>query len=83
VLTNEALQRLNAIKNVLAGLVNLVAAVVFMITAHIDYTAAGLIAAGATIGGLIGSRVGRRLSPTLLRTVIVVVGVLAILKLVI
>ena len=83
VLTDEALQRLNAIKNVLAGLVNLVAAVVFMITAHIDYTAAGLIAAGATIGGLIGSRVGRRLSPTLLRTVIVVVGVLAILKLVI
>jgi uncharacterized protein len=83
VLTNEALQRLNAIKNVLAGLVNLVAAVVFMITAHIDYTAAGLIAAGATIGGLIGARVGRRLSPTLLRTVIVVVGVIAILKLVI
>jgi uncharacterized membrane protein YfcA len=83
VLTNEALQRLNAIKNVLAGLVNLVAAVVFMITAHIDYTAAGLIAAGATIGGLIGSRVGRRLSPTLLRAVIVVVGVVAIVKLVI
>jgi uncharacterized membrane protein YfcA len=83
VLTDEALQRINAIKNVLAGLVNLVAAVVFMITAHIDYTAAGLIAAGAVIGGLIGSRVGRRLSPTLLRTVIVVVGVLAIVKLVI
>ncbi len=63
VLTQETLQRVNAIKNVLAGLVNLVAAIVFMFAAHIDYTAAGLIAVGAAIGGVIGSRVGRRLSP--------------------
>jgi uncharacterized protein len=83
VLISESLQRINAIKNVLAGLVNLVAAVVFMFTAHIDYTAAGLIAAGAFIGGIIGSKVGRKLSPVLLRAVIVVVGIVAIIKLVI
>jgi uncharacterized membrane protein YfcA len=83
VLINESLQRINAIKNVLAGLVNLVAAVVFIFTAHIDYTAAGLIAAGAFLGGIIGSKVGRNLSPVLLRAVIVVVGVAAIIKLVI
>jgi len=56
---------------------------VFMFTAHIDYTAAGLIAAGAFIGGIVGSKIGRKLSPVLLRAVIVVVGIVAIIKLVI
>jgi hypothetical protein len=77
----EPIQRQNALKNVLAGLVNLVAAVVFMLTAHVDWAAAGLIALGAMLGGALGARVGRRLSPTALRAVIVVVGVVAIVKL--
>jgi uncharacterized protein len=79
----ESLQRQNALKNVLAGLVNAVAAVVFIIAAtdHIDWAAAGLVAAGSIIGGLLGARVGRRLSPAVLRGVIVAVGVVAIVKL--
>ncbi len=77
----ETLQRQNALKNVLAGLVNFVAAIVFVLTAHIDWLAAALIAAGSILGGIIGARVGRRLSPTVLRAVIVVVGVAAIVKL--
>jgi uncharacterized membrane protein YfcA len=77
----ESLQRQNALKNVLAGLVNAVAAVIFIFTAHIDWAAAGLIALGSITGGLIGATVGRRLSPTVLRGVIVVVGVAAIVKL--
>ena len=40
----ESLQRQNALKNVLAGLVNLVAAVVFILTTHVDWTAAVAIA---------------------------------------
>jgi hypothetical protein len=81
VLLAEPIQRQNALKNVLAGLVNLVAAIVFVITAHIDWAAAGLIAGGAILGGLLGAKVGRRLSPAVLRAVIVVVGVAAIVKL--
>jgi uncharacterized membrane protein YfcA len=77
----ESLQRQNALKNVLAGLVNLVAAVVFMATTHIDWTAALLIAAGSIIGGILGAKIGRRLSPAVLRATIVVVGVAAIVKL--
>jgi uncharacterized protein len=79
----ESLQRQNALKNLLAGLVNSVAAVVFIIAAtnHIDWAAAGLVAAGSIIGGLLGARVGRRLPPAVLRGVIVVVGVVAIVKL--
>jgi uncharacterized membrane protein YfcA len=78
----ESIQRQNALKNVLAGLVNAVAAIVFMFTGHMNWLAAGLIAAGAILGGLIGARVGRRLPARALRAVIVVVGVIAILKIV-
>jgi uncharacterized protein len=77
----ESLQRQNALKNVLAGVVNLVAAVVFVATTHVDWTAAGLIAAGSILGGLLGAGIGRRLSPTVLRATIVVVGLAAIVKL--
>lgn len=77
----ESLQRQNGLKNVLTGLANLVAALVFVITSHIDWTAAGLIAGGSILGGLLGARIGRRLSPAVLRATIVVVGVVAIVKL--
>jgi uncharacterized membrane protein YfcA len=77
----DDLQRINATKNVLALVVNGIAAVVFVIDAPIDWTAAGLIAAGSVIGGQIGSRVGRRLPPVALRGLIVVVGLAAIVKL--
>jgi uncharacterized membrane protein YfcA len=81
ILLDDTVQRHNALKNVLAGLVNLVAAVVFVLTSHIDWLAAGLIAVGSMLGGLIGARVGRRLSPAVLRGLIVVIGVAAIVNL--
>jgi uncharacterized membrane protein YfcA len=81
-LLDDTLQRLNGLKNVLAALVNGVAAVLFIIVAHMDWAAVGLIAAGATLGGVIGARVGRRLPPTALRALIVVVGVVAIVQLI-
>lgn len=81
VLLADSLQRQNALKNVLAGLVNGVSGVIFLFTGHMNWAAAGLIAAGSIIGGVLGARVGRRLSGTVLRAVIVVVGVVAIVKL--
>lgn len=76
----ETMQRNNATKNVLAALVNGVAAVLFLFVAHVDWRAAVLIAVGSTIGGQIGARVGRRLPPAALRAVIVAVGVFALVK---
>jgi uncharacterized membrane protein YfcA len=80
-LLNDDLQRINAGKNILALIVNGVAATFFLFVAPIDWTAALLIAGGAVIGGQIGSRVGRRLPPVALRTVIVLVGLAAMAKL--
>ncbi len=73
----ETMQRINAAKNVLALIVNSVAALLFIAVAEVDWRAAGLIATGAVVGGQIGATVGRRLSPLVLRAVIVVVGVVA------
>jgi uncharacterized membrane protein YfcA len=78
---NDSLQRLNGAKNVLAGLVNAIAAVVFILATHIDWGVAGLIAAGSIIGGQIGARIGKRLPPWGLRVVIVCVGTAALVKL--
>jgi uncharacterized protein len=80
-LPDEDLQRINALKVVLAGLVNLIAGVVFVFAAHIAWLPALLIAVGSTIGGVLGARYGRRLSPTVLRAVIVAVGIFAIVRL--
>ena len=77
----DSMQRHTATKNVLALLVNAVAAVVFISVADVDWTAAGLIALGSVVGGQLGAGVGRRLSPTLLRAVIAVVGVTALVVL--
>ncbi len=79
---DESLHRVNALKNVLAGLANLVSGIIFMFAAHVAWDAAGLIAAGAILGGVAGSRWGRRLPPQVLRAVIVAVGVVAIARLV-
>ena len=77
----DSLQRINAVKNVLAGLVNGVAALVFIFATHIDWTVAGLIACGAILGGQLGARIGRKLPPWALRLVIICVGVVALVKL--
>jgi uncharacterized membrane protein YfcA len=78
---DDDLQRINALKVVLAGLVNLVAGVIFVIAAHVAWGAAGLIAAGSTVGGILGARGGRRLPAPALRLVIAAVGIFAIVRL--
>lgn len=77
----DDLQRINALKNVLAGLVNFVAGVVFVLVADVAWEAAALIAVGAVAGGQLGARFGRRLPPAALRAVIVAVGLAAIVQL--
>jgi uncharacterized membrane protein YfcA len=76
----ESLQRVNALKNLLTLVVNVVAASAYTIVAfdRIDWSAAGLIAAGTLIGGYLGARVGRKLPAPVLRGIIVVLGCVAI-----
>jgi uncharacterized membrane protein YfcA len=75
IFVDDGLQRLNAAKNVLAALVNGVAALLFVAFAHVAWVPAALLAAGAVVGGQVGAKLARRISPGWLRAVIVVVGV--------
>ncbi|TYL55847.1 sulfite exporter TauE/SafE family protein [Nocardioides sp. BGMRC 2183] len=86
----EALQRLNAVKNVLVAAANGVAGLLFVVVAElglfgtdaeVDWLLVLLIGVGAVIGGFLGAAVGRRLPATALRAVIVVVGLVALVTL--
>ena len=76
----DDLQRLNGLKNVLVLVVNTVSASTYIIVGHdrINWTAVICIAIGSLIGGYFGARVGRKFSPVLLRTIIVILGLVAI-----
>jgi uncharacterized protein len=77
----QDLQRTNALKNVLAGLVNGVAGLYFIVAAHVEWAPAGIIAGTSIVGAQLGARYGRRLPPAALRVVIVAVGIFAIVRL--
>lgn len=81
VLMSEALQQVNAVKNILQAVDNLTSAAVFAIVADPDWTLVALLAIGAVVGGQLGARLGRRLPPTLLRAAIVTIGILGIIQL--
>ncbi|GGF52143.1 UPF0721 transmembrane protein [Marmoricola endophyticus] len=75
--TDLPLHVVNAVKTtaILAG--NVVASLVFVVVADLDWTAVGLVSAGSLVGGYVGARVGRRLPPTLFRGLVVLAGVVA------
>jgi uncharacterized protein len=79
----ESMQRMNAAKNLLSLLVNIVAAVAYTLVAfdRISWLAAGLIAVGSLAGGFLGAHYGRRLSPAGLRIIIVVIGLIGLYRL--
>ncbi len=78
----DDIQRLNGLKNVLAGTINGMAAILFALVAPVHWDVALLIAVGAIVGGQIGAHVGRRLPPNVLRVAIMCVGIVAEVKLI-
>lgn len=67
----------NALKTLAIVASNLVASLIFIAVAELDWTAVVLLALGSTVGGYVGAHIGRRLNPTVLRSLIVLVGVSA------
>ncbi|MBS1879103.1 MAG: sulfite exporter TauE/SafE family protein [Actinobacteria bacterium] len=74
-LVPERMQRLNGVKNVMVGTANGVAALLFVLFAHVAFAAAGLVAVGSIFGAQLGSTYGRRIPDEVLRWVVVTVGV--------
>ncbi|WBM80525.1 sulfite exporter TauE/SafE family protein [Cryobacterium breve] len=82
-LTSVSLGSLNAVKNLLVTAVNVMASIVFILFARdsIDWLVVAFITVGAGLGGILGARIGRRLPPTLLRVIIITVGIVALVNL--
>ena len=79
--TDKSLPAANAAKNLLLGVANAVAAVAFVLFADVDWAAAIPLGIGCVIGGAIGPAIVRRVPPTLMRTVIAVLGFALAVKL--
>jgi uncharacterized protein len=79
----DDLQRLNGLKNVLAAIINGVAAVLFMLAAPVDYGVVVLLAIGSIVGGQLGAYVGRRLPAGVFRIAVISIGTLVALRLLI
>jgi uncharacterized protein len=70
----DDLQRLNALKNVLAAVANGVAAILFVFVAPVRWGPAALIAAGSIVGAQVAARYGRRIPSEVLRWIVVIGG---------
>ena len=66
--------RTNGLRAVLSLVVNTVAALVFLVAAHIAWEDAGLLAGTSLIGGYFGARMARRLPPVVFRILVVCLG---------
>jgi uncharacterized membrane protein YfcA len=74
-LLEDTLTRLNALKQSVSLSVNVAAAVVFVMSGRVVWQAALVMAVGALIGGALGGRLAGRIEPSVLRWVVVGIGV--------
>lgn len=73
---HDSLTRLNALKQAISFCVNVAAAIFFVFSGQVVWTAAAVMAIGAIIGGVIGGRLASRIKPETLRAVVVTFGVI-------
>lgn len=71
----DDIHQMNALKVLLATLINLVAAIIFLFSHEISWRYAGPMAAASIVGGFLGMSVARRIKPDRLRAVILMIGV--------
>lgn len=72
----DSLTRLNALKQAVAFSVNVAAAIFFLFSGQVVWSAALVMAVGALIGGILGGRLAGRIKPSALRWTVAVTGVI-------
>lgn len=70
----ESLTRLNALKQLISLIVNVTAAIVFLVKAPLDPATTLVMAGCSLVGGVIGGRIASRISARALRHVVLAVG---------
>jgi uncharacterized membrane protein YfcA len=79
---DDELARINGIRGVISLLVNSIAVVVFAVGADVAWGDAGLLSVSALVGGYSGARLARRMPVPVFRAVVIVLGLVAVGKLV-
>lgn len=71
----DTLTRLNALKQALSLSINVAAALFFVFSGQVVWPAALVMAVGALAGGVLGGRLAGRVQPSVLRWIVVTIGV--------
>lgn len=76
---DDTLTRLNGLKQAIAFATNVTAALFFLFSGQVVWSAAAVMAVGALLGGVLGGRLAGRIRPKTLRLVVVTIGVIVAL----
>ncbi len=71
----DSLQKLNGLKQVLSVIINSVALIAYSVFGRVAWTAVAIMAVASLAGGRLGGGFARRLSPLILRVVVLTFGV--------
>ncbi len=71
---DDSLTRLNALKQAISFSVNITAAIFFLFSGKVVWSAALVMAVGALLGGTLGGRLAGRIKPAVLRKIVVTIG---------
>lgn len=71
----DSLTRLNALKQIVAFVTNLTAAIFFVFSGQVVWSVAAVMAVGALVGGALGGRLAGRIKPVTLRWIVVSIGI--------
>jgi uncharacterized membrane protein YfcA len=76
---HDNIVRLNALKQALSFAINLAAAIFFLFSGQVVWSAAAVMAVGALVGGAMGGRLAGRFKPATLRGLVIVIGLIVAL----
>lgn len=77
----DSLVRINGMRSVLSLVINTIAALIFIADGRASWIAAGLLAGGSLVGGYVGARVARSVPSSVLRVVVIALGLTTGIKL--
>jgi uncharacterized membrane protein YfcA len=72
---DDSLTRLNALKQTISLSINVTAALFFLFSGQVVWSAALVMMVGALLGGVLGGRVVGRIKPATLRQIVVIIGI--------
>ena len=75
IVLDDNLTRLNALKQFVAFATNTAAAIFFVFSGQVVWSAAAVMAVGALLGGVLGGKLAGRIKPSTLRHVVIAIGV--------